>query len=245
MAEEINENITWTRKLEEYFAHTGERAQCLSIAHKKSEALYAKRRTYIDLPVIVLSSVTGFCSVGSGVMFEGQEKLSSIILGTVSLFVGILNTTGSYFGWAKRSEAHRISAIHYARLHRFMRIEMSLPRDERMTPHDLLKYCKDQYERLAEISPLIPGVIISEFKSQFRKVDNVDFPEEMNGLDPIEIFDSVKDSLTTEKKVEDAKKILAKLAKKVKENRVIAFQEQQAENAAAATAASIAVKVAP
>lgn len=188
--DEFSKDLTWTIKLEEHFAATGERAHCLSWAHKKSEELYSTRRTYIDLPVIVLSSVTGFCSVGQGVIFEGQDKLSSILLGVISLFVGILNTTGSYFGWAKRTEAHRISAIHYARLYRFVKMELSLPREERMKPTELLKYCKDQYERLAEISPLIPIGVVDQFKKNFSKYQfEVTFPEEMNGLDPIEIFD--------------------------------------------------------
>jgi len=182
--------VSWTKKLEEHFAATGERAHCLSWGHKRAEELYSTRRTYIDLPVIILSSVTGFCSVGQGIIFEGQDKLSSILLGVISLFVGVLNTTGSYFGWAKRTEAHRISAIHYARLYRSVKIELSLPREERMTPTEFLKYCKDQYERLAEISPILPPVIVDDFKKKFNKyVDSVSFPEEMNGLDPIEVFD--------------------------------------------------------
>ena len=183
-------SVSWTRKIEEHFAATGERAHCLSWAHKRAEELYSIRRTYIDLPVIVLSSVTGFCSVGQGIIFEGQDKLSSILLGVISLFVGVLNTTGSYFGWAKRTEAHRISSIHYARLYRSIKVEMSLPRDERMTPTELLKFCKDQYERLAEISPMLPPEIVKDFKKKFYKYANtVTFPEEMNGLDPIDVFD--------------------------------------------------------
>jgi hypothetical protein len=182
--------VSWTKKLEEHFAATGERAHCLSWAHKRSEEVYSVRRTYIDLPVIVLSSVTGFCSVGQGIIFEGQDKLSSILLGVISLFVGVLNTTGSYFGWAKRTEAHRISAIHYARLYRSIKVELSLPREERMTPTDLLKYCKDQYERLAELSPMLPPEVVKDFKRKFSKyVNTVTFPEEMNGLDPIDVFD--------------------------------------------------------
>jgi hypothetical protein len=183
--------VSWTKKLEEHFAATGERAHCLSWAHKRSEEVYSVRRTYIDLPVIVLSSVTGFCSVGQGIIFEGQDKLSSILLGVISLFVGVLNTTGSYFGWAKRTEAHRISAIHYARLYRSIKVELSLPRNERMTPTDLLKYCKDQYERLAELSPMLPPEVVKDFKRKFSKyINTVTFPEEMNGLEPIDVFDA-------------------------------------------------------
>lgn len=187
MSESIEGDIHWNERIEEYFASTGEKAHCLSWIHKKAEEMYAHRRTFIDLPVVVISSITGFCSVGSSTMFEDQ-KMASIILGVMSLLVSVLNTTGSYFGWAKRAEGHRISSIQYARLFRFLSIEMSLPREERMSPVDLLKHTKDQYDRLAEISPLIPPEVIREFQSKFKDYKEVSKPSEVNGLEKIEVF---------------------------------------------------------
>lgn len=188
MSEDIAENITWNENIEKYFADTGEKAHCLSWIHKRAEMLYSHRRNFIELPVIVLSSVVGFCSVGSSSMFEGNEKLASIILGATSLLVSVLNTTGSYFQWAKRAEGHRISAIQYSRLYRFLHIEMALPRAERMSPHDLLKFTKDSYDRLQEISPLIPPEIVAEFKKQFEKEKDISKPEECNGLEKITVY---------------------------------------------------------
>ena len=180
--------VTWNDALEKYFADTGEKANCLAWVHKRAEELYSHRRTFIDLPVIVLSSVTGFLSASSTNLFEGQEKMSSIALGVASLFVSVVNTIGTYFGWSKRAEAHRLSAIQYARLYRFLAIELNLPRDERMTPTDLLKYTKDSYDRLQEVSPLVPPELVSEFKKKFGKNAELTKPEELNGLDKITIF---------------------------------------------------------
>jgi hypothetical protein len=173
--------------LEEYFASTGEKAHCLSWCHKRSEALYGNRSTWIDLPVIVISGVTGFLSAGAPTLFD-NPRMSSVALGVASLFVSILNTAGSYYGWAKRSEGHRISAIHYARLYRFIAVELSLPREERMTPNDFLKYVKDQYDRLQEVSPLIPPIIIREFQRKFSSEKHISKPEEANGLEKILVY---------------------------------------------------------
>ena len=188
MSEDIAHTITWNDRLEEYFASTGEKAHCLSWLHKRAEALYSRRRNFIDLPVIVISSLTGFLSVGSSSMFEGQEKWSSIALGVASLFVSVLNTTGSYFGWSKRTEGHRIASIQYAKLYRFLNIEMSLPRDERLTPHDLLKSVKEQYDRMSEVSPLLPPECIREFHLKFKDEKEISKPEEVNGLEKIEVW---------------------------------------------------------
>jgi len=182
-----NVNIHWTVKLEEYFASTGEKAHCLSWVHKQSEAMYSNRRTWIDLPVIVGSGVIAFLNAGSSSMFE-DARIASVALGVGSLCVGILNTMGTYFGWAKRAEGHRISSIHYSKLYRFITVELSLPREERMNPHDFLKYVKDQYDRLQEISPMVPQKVIQEFQHKFKHETEISKPEEANGLEKITIY---------------------------------------------------------
>lgn len=182
----IDGNISWNDNIERYFKETGEKANGLSILHKKSEEFYAFNRTFIDLPVIVISGITGFLSVGSSMMFGNQEA-SSVALGLCSLLVSTLNTIGTYFGWGKRSELHRISSIQYSRLYRFLSVEMGLPRNERMTPADLLKHTKEAYDRLQEVSPLIPSNVIEKYKKIFAKYSDITLPEEMNGLTKIVI----------------------------------------------------------
>ena len=181
-------NVSWNDNLEKYFADTGEKANCLAWVHKRAEEIYSHRRTFVDIPVIVISSLTGFLSASAPSVFAGKEQLSSILLGVASLFVSILNTVGTYFSWAKRAEAHRLSAIQYARLYRFLVIELGLPRDERMTPTDLLKYTKDAYDRLQEVSPLIPPELIAEFRKRFGGKAELAKPEELNGLDKIVVY---------------------------------------------------------
>lgn len=187
---EFNEGIEWTLLLEEYFSSSGEKAHCLTLLHKQAEALYSNRRNWIDLPVIMGSAIVGFLNAGSSSMFN-DAKVSSVALGVGSLCIGILQTVNTYFNWAKRAEGHRISSIQYAKLYRFLKIEMSLPRNQRMSPTDLLKKVKDDYDRLAEISPLLPDIVIQDFKNKFSndKYAEISKPEETNGLEKITVFD--------------------------------------------------------
>lgn len=197
MSEDINQNVSWNHNLEEHFASTGEKAHCLSWCHKKAEVLYSRRRNFIDLPVIVFSSVIGFLNAGSQTMFE-DPKISSIALGIGSLCVSVLQTINTYFNWSKRAEGHRIASIQYAKLYRFLHIEMSLPRDERMSPHELLKFTKDSYDRLQEVSPLVPPEIIKEFQTKFKNEKEISFPEEVNGLEHITIYNPMLMSLSSQ-----------------------------------------------
>jgi len=181
-------NLTWSSELEDLVKTTGEQANGLAWIHKRAEVLFSYRRNFIELPVIVLSSAVGFCSVGTSTVFAGRTELAPLVLGCLSLFVSVLNTINSYFAWSKRAEGHRIASVHYARLFRFLHIELSLPRSERMGPSEVLKLMRESIDRLAEISPLVPRTAVEEYRRKFSKhYTSVAHPAEVNGLTSITV----------------------------------------------------------
>lgn len=189
---EIASNIKWSSEIEEYLSNTAERSYCYGILHKRCEAIYTKRKTYIDLPIIVGSTIAGTLSIGNSSIFgENNEQLAGMGIGLLSLVVGVLGTINTYFGWAKRAESHRLISISYLKLFRFIQIELSIPRKERMMCADLMKVVREQYERLQEIAPLVPDHILEEFKHRFNKpeYEKVAKPAETNGLQVVSVFD--------------------------------------------------------
>jgi hypothetical protein len=180
--------IEWNEQLETYFKSTGEKANALAWLHKKAESMYSYRTIFLDLPTIVIGAVNGFLSVGSKQIFPADEY-ASVYIGVVALFVSILNTVNSYFGWSRRAEGHRISSLQYAKLYHFLSIQMSLPRKERMNPTDLLKHTNQSYDRLREISPIVPDPIVKEFNVTFTNT-SITMPEDANTLTSISIYHS-------------------------------------------------------
>jgi hypothetical protein len=185
----LSDDIEWTDELEAYFKMTGERANGLAWLHKNAEARFSMARNYIEIPVIVLGVLNGATSVGSATLF-GDAKFASVGVGIVVLLTAILNTMTSYFKWAARAEAHRISSIQFARLHRYVAVQMGLSRQERVAPAAFLREVKDTVDRLDEISPLIPKRSISEFQARFSGAEykDVAMPAEANGLERIRVF---------------------------------------------------------
>lgn len=183
----VQHKIEYNERLEELIAEEGEKALCYSWMHSKAEALYSYRNNFIALPVIVLSTLAGTASIGSDSLF-GDSPFASVGIGLVSITVGVLNTIGQYFSWAKRAEGHRIAYIMYQKLYKFISVEMSLPRRERMSATDLLKVVREEVDRLAETSPSLPSNIILQFQNNFKKYTDVARPEITNGLEKIYIF---------------------------------------------------------
>ena len=59
--------------------------------------------------------------------------------------------------------------MEYAKLYRFIKVELGLPRESRIRPKDLLKLVNDNYERLNELSPLVDKKSIKTFRGKYKK----------------------------------------------------------------------------
>jgi hypothetical protein len=180
--------IHWSVQLETLIAKEAEKCRGLAWIHQRAELHQNYRNNIIQIPVIILSTVAGTASVGSTTLFSDHTQLAGIVIGGVSIFVGVLNTLGSYFTFAKRAEAHRIAYIQYSKLFSQIAIELALPRDERMPPPQLLKLLRDSMERLSETTPSPPKGIINQFNNEFKDVADIAMPSETNGLEKVKVY---------------------------------------------------------
>lgn len=188
MNDESSKEINWSPQLEDIIAQEGEKCRGLAWIHQKAEAKISNKNNYIQIPVIVLSTLSGTASVGSSSLFGGSS-IAPTIIGLVSIGVGVLTTLGNYFNFAKKSESHRIAYLHYSKLFSQINVEMSLPRAERSSPQVVLKTLRDTMERLAETTPSVPSEIIKEFNEIFEEYKGiVSIPAECNGLSKITVF---------------------------------------------------------
>ena len=179
--------IKWNGQIERILSEEGERALCYSWLHTHSQKRYTILNNYITIPTIILSTIAGTASIGSQSLFN-DPAASSIGIGVLSLTVSVLNTIASHFGWAALKESHRMTSSAYSKIHRFILIELSLPRKERMEAQDMLKVVRDQLDRLHENSPQVPDNIIQKFKKQFgESTPDLSKPNITNGLDPIQV----------------------------------------------------------
>lgn len=195
-------DIHWSNQLESLIAAEGEKARGLSWLHQKCEGLYNFKNNFIAIPVIVLSTLAGTASVGSSSLFPEDTKLGSILIGCVSIGVGILNTIQSYFNFSKKAEAHRIAYLMYNKLFTTVAVELALPREERAQPDQILAQLRQTMERLAETTPSPPQSIIDAFNRHFKDEDKtISRPVEVNGLQKIVIFRNPASQVSTPKNI--------------------------------------------
>ena len=185
---EEERELTWSSQLEDIIAGEAEICRGLAWIHQRAESILSARNNMIAIPVIILSTLSGTASIGSDKLFGGSD-MASVGIGMVSILVGILQTLSTYFKFAQKSEAHHIAYLSYSKLFSWVRVELGLPRKERMNAQDLLKQLRDTMTRLAETTPLPPRMVLESFKSEFRDYDEkIARPLEVNGLHKIKVF---------------------------------------------------------
>ena len=185
---EDERNIGWSNQLEIIIAQEGEKCRGLAWIHQHAETVASNKNNYIQIPSIVLSTLTGATSISANALFGDEYGATAgKVLGFVSIGIGILNTLGNYFAYARKSEAHHIAYLHYSKLFTWISIELALPREERMSADEMLKSLRREMERLAETTPLPPDQLLKQFADKFKEED-VSKPAETNGLAKITIY---------------------------------------------------------
>ena len=160
------------------------------MAYNYSQRKYKRKFHALQLPIIVLSTLTGVSSFAteSYVPLEAQKVFTAIV-GSLNIFAGILGTLLSFLRYSEIYESHRIAALGWSKLGRNIEIELSLQDKKRNNCRDFLKVCRAEYDRLLESSPMIDMDIINIFNSKFEgKYENVSRPLICNGLKEVKPY---------------------------------------------------------
>jgi hypothetical protein len=178
--DETRNSPQWNDALENVVKKEGEQSQALYLLHHMSHIWTSKCNDYIQIPSIVLASVTGFLSATSSV-------LPPIAIGAMSLSVGVLNTIISYYKFAQKAESHRITSLMYMKAYKSIESELALPVYQRVNAAKLLNDLRDTMSKISDIAPPIPTSIIDQYKRS-NKDHSVSQPIITNGLEPIVVF---------------------------------------------------------
>ena len=177
---ESEANATWSPALEEIIRKEGEQSEVFYYLHNKASGWSSVRNDVIQIPVIILSTVTGFLSATSNLV-------PTIALGAISVFVGILSTLNSYYKFSQRAESHKIISLLYLKIYKTIEIELALPVAQRTDPNILLKELRQSMSQIGEQAPTIPDAVITNFKTTFKE-QTTSRPIIANGLDAIKIY---------------------------------------------------------
>lgn len=167
-----NFNAEWTLEHEQILVEWADKAMCYRWLHARSNAMYSYLNAWYTIPVIIISTLTGTANFAQERVPLEYQSLFVMVVGGFNILAGIITTIQQFLKITQLNESHRVSSIAWDKFYRNIKIELSKHPDERMNVTQMIKICKEEFDRLMETSPNIPDKIIHSFKSEFKKYEN-------------------------------------------------------------------------
>jgi len=182
----------WSKEQEILMAEWSDLAMCYRWLHDKSEKHFHSKTLWINLPVIILSTLGGTANFGIQSAFSDPttKQYASFAIGGVSLIAGLLTTIGNYLRYAQLEESHRVASIAWGKFQRLIAVELALKPDDRIDSLDFLKICRADLDRLIEQSPPVPQETIDLFAELFGSITDLKRPDICGDLKHTQVFES-------------------------------------------------------
>jgi len=159
--------IEWSIENEEILVEWCDYAQCYKWLHSHSHSIYSRKHAWFTIPTIALSTISGTASFAQASILPPYNVYSSMFIGTINIFIGLLTTIQQYLKISQLNESHRVSAITWDKFARNIRIELAKAPCERMDAAHFLKMTRQEFDRLMETSPTIRDNVIRDFQKKF------------------------------------------------------------------------------
>jgi hypothetical protein len=171
----VEKDYSWKNEQEQILKKWGDKSVCFKMMHERAYKKYWCLNAWFNIPVIIISTITGTGNFASG-SFGPSSQYITFVIGGFNLFAGILATIATYTGVAQKLEAHRFSSVAWDKFSRKVQIELAKSRSDRAKAKDFIKQSAEEYDRLIEMSPILPNDIIRWFTNM---IETGEFDEEL------------------------------------------------------------------
>ncbi len=161
------QDYPWKSEQEKILKKWADKGQCFKAMHERAYKKYWCLNAWFNIPVIILSTITG---TGNFAMeqFGAYAQYAALAFGGLNLFSAILSTIATYTGVAQKLESHRIAAVTWDKFSRKIQVELAKSRADRTPAKDFVNTCQESYDRLVEVSPIMPNDIIRWFNNMIE-----------------------------------------------------------------------------
>ena len=179
----------WDESIECLLQKYCDEAQTREALHRKAFYSYKKLTTCFQLPIIVLSALSGSMAFLS----KGYPSIEQyIITGTASLsiLVSVVSAVASYLKLGETKIKHETSQVAWQAFHNAIKHELALRRDLRQNPIEFIGEVKTTYQRLFEISPICNASLIRKIRKNIDTyaTDEFQVPTYLNGFRHSEVY---------------------------------------------------------
>ena len=157
--------MVWEISQEEVLRKYCDESQVREALHRRAYYWYKKALTCFQLPIIILSALSGSMQLLSKSYPSIESTIVTCTAGT-SITVSIISAVMTYLKLGEFKTRHETSQIHWQNFYNTVKHELSLSRDLREDSTEFLQKVVASYHRLFEISPICNHGFIQAIKKK-------------------------------------------------------------------------------
>ena len=184
---ETTKNLTWDDAIEKILSEMGDEAQINAYLHKKAQEYFTIKNIKFQLPIIILSALSGTGNFISA-NFPAYSEYIILGVGGVSIFTSIISSVAQFLQVSQLSENHRMSYLSWEKFHSTIKFQLNKRRIARDNIKDFIGLIIPEYQRLKEISADIPKHILESIKNNKKKLKDMQVPYMLNGFHPVKPY---------------------------------------------------------
>jgi hypothetical protein len=192
----MSSSLEWHPSLELIFSELLDESQVRAYFHKKSNEYYSDKNIKYQLPIIILSAISGSGNFISS-SFPGIQEYIILGVGALSIGTSIVSSIAQFLKLSQLSEGHRIAYISWEKFYSSIKLQIRRKQNDRDNIKDFLNSVIAEYQRLKEISPEIPSHIIALIKKNKKllKDGNIKIPFIFDKFHHINAYSSSTETL--------------------------------------------------
>lgn len=158
----------WNDAVERKLADLCDQAKAYAWMHDRSYRTMRRRSFIFVIPVIIINILTSSATFGlAQYVSENDQKWLNVGVGSLNILAAILAAVDKLYGYSERVGMHKAAMNAWTKLGTSLECELALPREQRTPSEIFWKTCRNEFDRLLEIAPIVPHHIITAFRRMF------------------------------------------------------------------------------
>ncbi len=159
---------SWNENMEELIKSWGEKAAGLRFMHNHAAGTWKTFSNNLTLWSIGITTLASGASLIAASIDDDDTKNSVLyVVGGIGIISSLIQSLKKFYNAEEKSADHASIAKQFGSFYRYMTLQMTLTREDRMPSDQLSEYALKEYERLQQEAPPLSGAQVSLYKTTF------------------------------------------------------------------------------
>ena len=161
---------SWNENMEDLMKMWGEKAAGLRFMHSHAAGSWKGFSNSLTLWSIGITTLaSGASLVAASIDDEEAKNAVLYVVGGIGIISSLIQSLKKFYNAEEKSADHAAIAKQFGSFYRYMTLQMTLTREDRLPSDQLAEYALKEYERLQQEAPPLGGAQVALYKNTFSK----------------------------------------------------------------------------